>query len=103
MCDKAVNRCFFVFDSIPDRYKTQEMCARVVSEDFCLMVYCHEKYKTQRICDEAVDDYLAALKYIPDWFVTSKILRNFLLLCTQMIIDSILIKILIISCFLVMK
>ena len=26
MCDKAVNKCFFVFDSIPDQYKTQEMC-----------------------------------------------------------------------------
>ena len=26
MCDKAVNRCFFVFHSIPDQYKTQEMC-----------------------------------------------------------------------------
>ena len=31
MCDKAVNRCFFVFHSIPDWYKTQEMCDRVVS------------------------------------------------------------------------
>ena len=29
MCDKAVNRCFFVFDSISDQYKTQEMCDRV--------------------------------------------------------------------------
>ena len=33
MCDKADNRCFFVFDSIPDQYKTQVMCDRVVSED----------------------------------------------------------------------
>ena len=24
MCDKAVNRCFFVFDSIPNQYITQE-------------------------------------------------------------------------------
>ena len=31
MCNKAVNGCFFVFNSIPDRYKTQEMCDRVVS------------------------------------------------------------------------
>ena len=31
MCNKAVNRCFFVFNSMPDRYKTQEMCDRVVS------------------------------------------------------------------------
>ena len=33
ICNKAVNRCFFVFDSIPDQYKTQEMCDKVVSED----------------------------------------------------------------------
>ena len=35
-----------------------------------------DKYKTQRICDEAVDDYLAALKIIPDWLVTSKMIKK---------------------------
>ena len=25
MCDKAVNSCFFIFDSISNQYKTQEM------------------------------------------------------------------------------
>ena len=33
MCDKAVNRCLFLFHSIPDQYKTKEMCDRVVSGD----------------------------------------------------------------------
>ena len=33
MCNKAVNRCFFVFDSIPEKRKSQEICNRVVSED----------------------------------------------------------------------
>ena len=28
------------------------------------------------MCDEAVDDSLAALKVIPDWFVTSKIIKE---------------------------
>ena len=28
------------------------------------------------MCDEAVDNFLAALKLIPDWFVTSKIIKN---------------------------
>ena len=55
------------------------------------------------MCDEAVIDSLAALKLIPDWFVTSKIIKNFVLLCTYMIIYSILLKTLVISCFLVMK
>ena len=31
MYDKAVNNCPFVFGSIPDQYKTQEMCNNVCS------------------------------------------------------------------------
>ena len=30
--------------------------------------------------DKAVDDSLAALKLIPDWFVTSKMIKNFTLM-----------------------
>ena len=56
---------FFVFDSIPDWHKTQEMCDRVVSEDPFLLVYHLDKYITQKMCDEAVDDSLATLKLIP--------------------------------------
>ena len=44
---------FFVFDSIPDWYKTQEIFDRVVSEDPLLIVYCPDKHKTQRMRDEA--------------------------------------------------
>ena len=33
MCDKAVNTCFFVFISVPDWYKTQEICDEAV--DHC--------------------------------------------------------------------
>ena len=28
------------------------------------------------MCDEAVDDSLATLKLIPDWFVTSKMIKK---------------------------
>ena len=68
---------FFVFDSIPDCYKTQEMCESVVSENPFLIVYCPDRYKTQRMCDEAFDECPAALKFIPDWFGTSKMLEKF--------------------------
>ena len=78
MCHKAVKRYFFVFDSIPNRYKTQEMCDKVVSKAPFLIVYWPYKYKTLRICDKAIDDCLAALKFIPDWFVTSKMIKKFL-------------------------
>ena len=52
MCDKEINSCFALFDSIPDQYKTQKMC------------------------DRATDDLLAILKLIPDWFVTSKMIKK---------------------------
>ena len=55
------------------------------------------------MCDKAVDDSLAALKLIPDWFVTSKMIKDFSLLFTQVKIYSTLIKILVLSYFLVMK
>ena len=76
MCNKAVNRCFLAFDSVPDQCKTQEMCDRVVSEHPFFIVYCSDKYKTQEMCDEAADDSLAALKLIPDCFVTSKMIKK---------------------------
>ena len=69
---------FFVFDSILDQYKTQEICNRVVSEDPFFIVYCPDKYITQKVCDEAVDDSLATLKIIPEWFATSKMIKNLL-------------------------
>ena len=67
----------FVFNSIPDHYKTQDIYEIVVSRYPFLIVYYPDKCKTQKMCDEAVDHCLAALKFIPDWFVTSKMLEKF--------------------------
>ena len=55
------------------------------------------------MCDKAVDDFLPALKFVPDGFVTSKILKNFIMLYSQMMVHSFLIKILLKLHFLVMK
>ena len=76
ICHRAVQRCFFVFDSIPDKYKTQEICNVAASLYFPFILYCPYKYITQEMCSEAVEDSLAALKLIPDWFVTSKIIKK---------------------------
>ena len=46
------------------------------------------------MCDEAVDDCLAALKFIPDWFVTSKMIKKLFSDLYAMIRYSILMKIL---------
>ena len=39
MCYKAVHRCFFKFDSIPDEYKTQKTCDLAASLYPFLIVY----------------------------------------------------------------
>ena len=74
-CYKSQKICYKAgFDSILDQYKIQEICDIVVSWYPFLIVYCSEKYKW--MCDEAVNDSLAALKLIPNWFVTSKIIKE---------------------------
>ena len=70
MRDKELNRCFFVFDSIPDQYKTQVIYVSL----FLYILFNSLSYKSQKKYDEAVDDCLAVLKFIPDWFVTNKII-----------------------------
>ena len=82
MCDTLVNTCVFVFHSVFDLYKTQEMWDRVVSEDSFMIIYCPYKYKTQNMYVEAVDNCLAALKFIPGWFVTSfMMLYSLMMIC----------------------
>ena len=76
ICYKAVHRCFFISDSIPDQYKTQEICDIVVFLYPLLIVHFPDKYMTQCMGDEAVDDPLVTLKLIPDWFVTSKMMKK---------------------------
>ena len=61
------------------------------------MIYCPDKCKIQRMCDEAVDDSLSALQLIPNWFVTNKMVKKFILLCTQMMVYSFLMKALVMS------
>ena len=33
ICDKTVDTCLFVFDSVPGLYKAQETCDKLVSEE----------------------------------------------------------------------
>ena len=65
---------FFVFDSIPNQFITQEICNIIVF--YILFNSKTERYKTQKMCDEAVDDCLAALEFIHDWLATSKMIKK---------------------------
>ena len=76
MFDKADDRCFLVFDSVPNQHKTQEMCNSIICEDPFSIRYVPDRYKTHQMCDKAVDDCLATLKFVPDWFVTNKMIKK---------------------------
>ena len=41
-------------------------------------VNCHDRCNNQELCNKGVDDFLPALKFVPDWFITSKIIKNVL-------------------------
>ena len=75
MCDEAFNKSFLAFIDILDRHKTQKMCNAFISEDLFSIYYVLDPYKIQQMCDDAVDDCLAALKFLPNWFVTSKMMK----------------------------
>ena len=51
------------------------MCDSIISEDPFSIRYVSDQYKTQQMCDEAVYGCLTALKFVPDWFLTSKIIK----------------------------
>ena len=40
-----------------------------------MLKYCPDKYNS-KMCDEAGDDFLPTLSFVPDWFVTSKIIKK---------------------------
>ena len=68
---------FFLFDSIPNRYKTQEICDKALSKEPLILKHCLDRYNTEEMCGKAIDVYLSALKFVPDWFVTNKMLEQF--------------------------
>ena len=53
----------------------------------------------QEMCNKVVGDFLPTLKFVPDWFVTNKMIKTLLMLYSQMMIYSLLMKILVMSHF----
>ena len=52
------------------------MSDKIFSDDPFSIKYVPDQYKTQQISDQAVHDCLAPLKFVPDWFVTSKMIKK---------------------------
>ena len=54
-CDKAVDTCPFIFDSVPDQFITQELREKVVSKKSLILKYGSDKYKSKKMSYKAVD------------------------------------------------
>ena len=52
------------------------MCYNIISEDPFSIKIALDQNETQKMCDKTVDYCLAALKFVPDWFVTSKMIKR---------------------------
>ena len=76
MCVKAVDTCPFVFDSVPNQYKTQEMCNKVVSKNPFMLKYCLDRYEIEEMLDKVADAFLPTLKVFLNWLVTSKMIKT---------------------------
>ena len=71
MCDKVADYFYIALE-----YKSKEMCDKTISENPFSLRYVPDQYKTQQMCDKAVADCLTACKFVPDWFVTSKMIKK---------------------------
>ena len=69
MCDKAANTCSFIFDAVPNWYKTQEMWEAVDNYAHALE-FVSDQYKTQEMCIKAVNNYLSAIQFVSDHYKT---------------------------------
>ena len=60
------------------------MCNSILCEDHFSIIYVPDQYKIKKISNKAVDDLLVALEFVPNWFVTSKMIKKlFTDLCTD--------------------
>ena len=73
MCNRAVeNNPYWCFEYVPDKFKTQEMCLKAVNEWSYYLIYVSDKFKTQEMCLKAVDQCPGCLGYVPDQFKTQE-------------------------------
>ena len=79
------------------------MYEKVVFENPFMLKYCYNGFKSQEICDKFVDDFPAVSNLFRIGFLQVKILKTYILLCTQMMLYSLLMKILLLWHFAVMK
>ena len=78
MCIKAVDDYANALEFVPDRYKTQGMCNKVVSENPFLLKYSHDNIRLKKYVIKSLMSFPIVLQV--------NRLKNFLLLCTQIMV-----------------
>ena len=86
MCDKAVDTCQFVSDSVLDWYITQLLSDKILSENPYLLRYCPDKYKTQKMRSNAVNICLLYWNFFLIGLLQIRWLRKLIVLYFLMII-----------------
>ena len=70
MCERAIEDEPETLEYVPNHFKTQTMCERAIENEPYSLKFVPDHFKTQEICDKAVRDDPYSLQYVPDWFVT---------------------------------
>ena len=100
MCNQAVDINIDASEYVAQCFKTQEMWDKPVDVDPSVIQFVSElsklkkcvikllillilvfdsipdRFKTQKMCDKTVDDFLPTWKFVPDWLVTSKMIKK---------------------------
>ena len=71
MCEKVVKEySVFMFEYVPDRFKSREMCEQAVKENPYLLQFVPDALKRSEICEKAVSRDPWRLSCVPDRFIT---------------------------------
>ena len=66
MCDKTILENDGTLQSVPDQYKTQEMCNNVVYNYAHALEFVSGCYKTnKKMCNKSVNIYPSTIQFLP--------------------------------------
>ena len=72
MCDKAILENSGTLESVPDRYKTQEMCNKAFDNYAHALKFVYDCYKIQKMCNKVVNTYPSTTRFALEYSKTRK-------------------------------
>ena len=67
MCNRGVPKFSFIIRYFLDQCRTQKICDKAILENGGPLESVPNWYKTKEMCDKVVDNYLHALEFVPDY------------------------------------